>query len=207
MRSHQPEVFGTTLQKTNLLLKQLGDTLHWDDHHKAYHGLRAVLHALRDRLPVPEAAHLGAQLPMLVRGSLNAIELSEIRTWQLMPHALVLPSYAPCVPQRPHDALAARQAITDDGDFVEPVRWCGPWAVCRNTADVVSSALLRQHQYQCVPRFATRGQRCGLQGQPLRCADGLVCGRDAWSWLWWLGRGQRHCMASDEVNDAATRCS
>ena len=31
-------------------------------------GLRAVLHALRDRLPVAEAAHLGAQLPMLVRG-------------------------------------------------------------------------------------------------------------------------------------------
>ena len=68
MKSHQPEVFGTTLQKTNLWVKEIGDMLHWDDHHKAYHGLRAVLHALRDRLPVPEAAHLGAQLPMLVRG-------------------------------------------------------------------------------------------------------------------------------------------
>jgi uncharacterized protein (DUF2267 family) len=30
--------------------------------------LRAVLHALRDRLPLHEAVHLGAQLPMLVRG-------------------------------------------------------------------------------------------------------------------------------------------
>jgi uncharacterized protein (DUF2267 family) len=68
MKSHQPEVFETTLQKTNLWVKQISDLLHWDDHHKAYHGLRAVLHALRDRLPVPEAAHLGAQLPMLVRG-------------------------------------------------------------------------------------------------------------------------------------------
>ena len=68
MRSHQPEVFETTLQKTNLWVKQLGDLLHWNDHHKAYHGLRAVLHAFRDRLPVPEAAHFGAQLPMLVRG-------------------------------------------------------------------------------------------------------------------------------------------
>ncbi len=64
----QPEVFAATLQKTNLWIKQLSDALHWDDHHKAYHGLRAVLHALRDRLPVPEAAHLGAQLPMLIRG-------------------------------------------------------------------------------------------------------------------------------------------
>jgi uncharacterized protein (DUF2267 family) len=68
MKSHQPEVFETTLQKTNLWLKQISDLMHWDDHHKAYHGLRVVLHALRDRLPVPEAAHLGAQLPMLVRG-------------------------------------------------------------------------------------------------------------------------------------------
>ena len=68
MKSHQPEVFETTLQKTNLWIKEISDLLHWDDHHKAYHGLRAVLHALRDRLPVSEAAHLGAQLPMLVRG-------------------------------------------------------------------------------------------------------------------------------------------
>src|SRR3546814_6955305 len=34
----------------------------------AYHALRSVLHALRDRLTLEEAAHLGAQLPMLVRG-------------------------------------------------------------------------------------------------------------------------------------------
>jgi uncharacterized protein (DUF2267 family) len=68
MDTHQPEVFETTLQKTNIWLKQISDLLHWDDHQKAYHGLRAVLHALRDRLPVAEAAHLGAQLPMLVRG-------------------------------------------------------------------------------------------------------------------------------------------
>jgi uncharacterized protein (DUF2267 family) len=68
MKSHEPEVFGTTLEKTNRWVNEISDLLHWDDHHKAYHGLRAVLHVLRDRLPVPEAAHLGAQLPMLVRG-------------------------------------------------------------------------------------------------------------------------------------------
>jgi uncharacterized protein (DUF2267 family) len=68
MNAHQPEVFETTLQKTNIWLKQISDLLHWDDHQKAYHGLHAVLHVLRDRLPVDEAAHLGAQLPMLVRG-------------------------------------------------------------------------------------------------------------------------------------------
>ena len=68
MDTHQPEVFETTLQKTNIWLKEISDLLHWDDHQKACHELRAVLHALPDRLPVAEAAHLGAQLPMLVRG-------------------------------------------------------------------------------------------------------------------------------------------
>ncbi len=34
----------------------------------AYSVLRAVLHALRDRLTIDQAAHLGAQLPMLIRG-------------------------------------------------------------------------------------------------------------------------------------------
>jgi uncharacterized protein (DUF2267 family) len=42
--------------------------LDWQDEHKAYLALRSVLHALRDRLTVEEAAQLGAQLPMLVRG-------------------------------------------------------------------------------------------------------------------------------------------
>ena len=38
------------------------------DRHMAYLALRATLHALRDRLTVEEVAHLGAQLPMLIRG-------------------------------------------------------------------------------------------------------------------------------------------
>ena len=68
MSTHQPPVFEATLQKTNIWLRDISDLLHWDNHQMAYHGLRAVLHALRDRLPVSEAAHLGAQLPMLIRG-------------------------------------------------------------------------------------------------------------------------------------------
>ena len=62
------EVFDRTLQITNTWLGELMDTMHWSDRHKAYHALRAVLHTLRDRLPVNVAVHLGAQLPMLVRG-------------------------------------------------------------------------------------------------------------------------------------------
>ena len=62
------EVFDSTLQLTNSWLKRLMEDLHTEDRHQAYRALRAVLHALRDRLTVDEAAHLGAQLPMLVRG-------------------------------------------------------------------------------------------------------------------------------------------
>lgn len=39
-----------------------------EDREEAYRALRAVLHALRDRLPHDEAAQLAAQLPVLLRG-------------------------------------------------------------------------------------------------------------------------------------------
>ena len=61
-------VFDTTIQATNEWLNELMDELDVEDKHHAYSVLRATLHALRDRLPPDEAAHLGAQLPMLVRG-------------------------------------------------------------------------------------------------------------------------------------------
>ncbi len=61
-------VFDTTIQKTNLWLHEIMEDLEWDDRHKAYQALRAVLHVVRDHLPVTEAVHFGTQLPMLVRG-------------------------------------------------------------------------------------------------------------------------------------------
>jgi uncharacterized protein (DUF2267 family) len=39
-----------------------------EDRHRAYRLLRAWLHTLRDRLPTDVTAHLGAQLPALLRG-------------------------------------------------------------------------------------------------------------------------------------------
>jgi uncharacterized protein (DUF2267 family) len=61
------EVFDRTVQLTNIWLDELMQELGPDRQH-AYHVLRAVLHALRDRLPLGQVAHLGAQLPLLVRG-------------------------------------------------------------------------------------------------------------------------------------------
>jgi uncharacterized protein (DUF2267 family) len=64
------DTFDTTVQKSNVWLKELMEEegWQWQDRHRAYLSLRAVLHTLRDRLSVNEAAHLGAQLPMLIRG-------------------------------------------------------------------------------------------------------------------------------------------
>jgi len=60
--------FDRTIHTTNIWLHDLMDRLGWPDKHRAYHALRAVLHTLRDRLPVTGAAALAAQLPLLVRG-------------------------------------------------------------------------------------------------------------------------------------------
>ncbi|RPI58825.1 MAG: DUF2267 domain-containing protein [Lysobacterales bacterium] len=60
--------FEQTVAKTNRWLDELGSPLGTHDRERCYHALKAVLHALRDRLPVGEAVDLGAQMPMLVRG-------------------------------------------------------------------------------------------------------------------------------------------
>lgn len=62
------EVLDTTIQKTYVWIRDVMEDAGWDDRHKAYLALRAVLHTLRDRLTVDEGANLSAQLPMLVRG-------------------------------------------------------------------------------------------------------------------------------------------
>jgi uncharacterized protein (DUF2267 family) len=62
--------FDTTVQKTNQVLKEIEQAYGWpkDRRAQSYAALRAVLHALRDRLTVGEAAQLAAQLPTLIRG-------------------------------------------------------------------------------------------------------------------------------------------
>ena len=62
------DTFDKTVQESNLWLKDVMERLNTADRHHAYSTLRAVLHALRDRIGPESAAHLGAQLPMLLRG-------------------------------------------------------------------------------------------------------------------------------------------
>ena len=61
------EVFDKTLQTTNIWLNEIMDRL-GPDRQLAWKALSVVLHKLRDRLPLELSAHLGAQLPLLVRG-------------------------------------------------------------------------------------------------------------------------------------------
>ena len=61
-------VFDETLHVTNAWLKGVMKATESDEREDAFTALRAVLQALRDRLTVDDAVHLGAQLPMLVRG-------------------------------------------------------------------------------------------------------------------------------------------
>jgi uncharacterized protein (DUF2267 family) len=62
------EVFDKTLQTTHIWLDELMREL-IPDRQLAWHVLGAVLRALRDRLPLGVAVHLGSQLPLLVRGT------------------------------------------------------------------------------------------------------------------------------------------
>ena len=62
------DIFDRTIHLTNQWLLEIMQELGSTERIHAWHALAAVLHALRDRMPVAEGAHLSAQLPLLVRG-------------------------------------------------------------------------------------------------------------------------------------------
>ncbi len=63
-----PETVENSVQKTKDIIKEVMYELGWDDERNAFLALKSVLKALRNRLPVNEAAELGAQLPAVLRG-------------------------------------------------------------------------------------------------------------------------------------------
>lgn len=58
----------SSIDLTNIWLKDIMNQLKWQSKNNAYQALRGTLHALRDRLPVAEAVQLAAQLPLLIKG-------------------------------------------------------------------------------------------------------------------------------------------
>src|SRR5215470_17058631 len=57
-----------SIDKTNAWLADVATNFGTEDRRLAYRVTRSWLHTLRDRLPVPIAAHIAAQLPELLRG-------------------------------------------------------------------------------------------------------------------------------------------
>ena len=57
-----------SLETTICWIKELQESLDLADQQQAYSILRAVMHTLRDRLSVNEAAEFAAQLPMVLQG-------------------------------------------------------------------------------------------------------------------------------------------
>ena len=64
----EPTIIERSVEKAHVWLNDTAAELGTEDQQEAYRILRAYLHALRDRLPVDEAAQLAAQLPELIRG-------------------------------------------------------------------------------------------------------------------------------------------
>ena len=60
--------FDNYVKDANTWTHALCNYLGIDDENKANRIFRAVLHAIRDRIPTAEAIHLGAQLPILWKG-------------------------------------------------------------------------------------------------------------------------------------------
>jgi len=57
-----------SVDKTNQWLADVATSFGTEDRRMAFRVTRSWLHTLRDRLPVPVAAHIAAQLPELLRG-------------------------------------------------------------------------------------------------------------------------------------------
>jgi uncharacterized protein (DUF2267 family) len=62
------ETIDKTVQTTNIWLGELDTRVGWENRQRSWRLMRETLHALRDWLSVDEAAQLGAQLPILIRG-------------------------------------------------------------------------------------------------------------------------------------------
>ena len=62
------DVFDKTVQITNIWLNEIMEDI-GPDRRLAWKVLSVVLRKIRDRVPVELAAHLGAELPLLVRGA------------------------------------------------------------------------------------------------------------------------------------------
>jgi uncharacterized protein (DUF2267 family) len=114
------EVLDSSVQKTREWIVQVADLGDLSPH-DAYKAIRAVLQTLRDRLPLIEAVHFSAQLPLLLRGIF-------FEGWN--------PSSVPVKMHREEFLASVRGRIV-------PTRFVDPERVTREVLAVVSRNLAR----------------------------------------------------------------
>ncbi|MBD3265181.1 DUF2267 domain-containing protein [bacterium] len=68
MTQQDHHIFDQTLHEANAWLNEVENTLNAPNHQVAYHALRGVLFAIRDRITPEEAMDMASQLPVLLRG-------------------------------------------------------------------------------------------------------------------------------------------
>lgn len=103
-----------TIQLTNTWLKSLDEEYLLGRRHNSYGALRAVLHALRDRLTPEQAVHLGAQLPMLVRGVYyDRWRIAKSPSNDRQPEEFLAHVAAELPPMFPRDALGVTKGVFD----------------------------------------------------------------------------------------------
>jgi uncharacterized protein (DUF2267 family) len=114
MSDTQVPVLNSAIQQTNLWLKKLTEEHHLQDRQQAYNALRAVLHALRDRMTSEQVIQLGAQLPIIVRGiyyegwQTGAGHARDRHLDEFLAHV-----EAQLPPKFPRDPLGVSQAVFD----------------------------------------------------------------------------------------------
>ncbi|WP_137702912.1 DUF2267 domain-containing protein [Marimonas lutisalis] len=62
------KIIDSAVETANAWINEVDTRTGWDHKQRAYRLLRQVLHVVRDHLSVDEAAQLGAQMPVLIRG-------------------------------------------------------------------------------------------------------------------------------------------
>jgi uncharacterized protein (DUF2267 family) len=150
------EVFDKTLQTTNIWLDEIMAEI-GPDRRVAWKVLSVVLHKLRDRLPVDLSAHLGAQLPLLVRG-------------------VYYDQYRPSA--QPTGAKTLDAFVEDVSDWLADTRQVDPKAAI----DAVFGVLSRhvpQGQLTKVRQALPEGLRsawAGLDGSPRASREGDAAG-------------------------------
>jgi uncharacterized protein (DUF2267 family) len=144
MSSGGPAVFDKTLQETNTWLKALMSRIGSDDRQLAYSILRATLHAVRDRIGPESATHLGAQLPLLVRGiyydgwRISKTPTSERHVTEFVSHVSreLQPGRIEDVEGAVSAALAVIRSMIDPGEALKiiqlfPAELRAFWVSCR----------------------------------------------------------------------------